>query len=191
MPFVRTEIGVAAFAVLTLLTTSARSADKERTISLAGGKLTLEAPEKWTRQEPKVSIIEHEFTVEGKKGQDAGRMTIMAAGGGIQPNIDRWVGQFASPEGKKSKEKPKIEKKKVAEMEIHVVDLSGTYRDSAGGGPFAGGKTIERKNYRMLAAIIPGGPSIGNYFIKFYGPAELVKENEKAFRTMIDSLSKR
>ena len=32
---------------------------------------------------------------------------------------------------------------------------------------------------------------IGNYFIKFYGPADLVKENEKEFRTMIDSLKKK
>ena len=191
MPAVRTQIVVATFALLTLLTTAAHSADNERDIPLADGRLTLQAPEKWKRQEPKVSIIEHEFTVEGKKGQDAGRVTIMAAGGSIQQNIDRWVGQFAPPEGKKSKEKPKTEKKKVAGMEVHLVDLSGIYLDSAGGGPFARGKTIERKNYRMLAAIIPGGPSIGNYFIKFYGPAELVKENEKAFDTMIDSLSKK
>jgi hypothetical protein len=191
MPVVRNQSGVAAFALLALLTTAAHSADEERTIPLADGKLTLEAPEKWKRQEPKLSIIEHEFAVEGKKGQEAGRMTIMAAGGGIQQNIDRWVGQFAAADGKKSKEKPKIEKKKVAGLEVHVVDLSGTYLDSAGGGPFARGKTIERKNYRMLAAIIPGGPSIGNYFIKLYGPAELVKENEKAFSAMIDSLSKK
>lgn len=191
MPLVRTQIVVATFALLTLLTTAAHSADEARTIPLADGRLTLAAPEKWKRQEPKVSIIEHEFTVEGKKGEDAGRMTIMAAGGSIQQNIDRWVGQFTSAEGKKSKEKPNIEKKKVAGLEVHLVNLSGTYLDSAGGGPFAGGKTIARKNYRMLAAIIAGGPSIGNYFIKFYGPADLVKENEKAFAAMIDSLEKK
>jgi hypothetical protein len=191
MPIVRTQIVVAMFAILTFLAAAAHAADKERTIPLAGGKLTLEAPEKWTRQEPKSNIIEHELAVEGKKGQGPGRVTIMAAGGSIEQNINRWVGQFASPEGKKSKEKPNIEKKKVAGLEVHLVDLSGTYLDSAGGGPFAAGKTIERKNYRMLAAIIPGGPSIGNYFIKFYGPAELVKENEKAFQAMIESLEKK
>jgi hypothetical protein len=189
MPLLRTHIEVTMLAVFALQTTAVLSADKERTIPLADGRLTLQAPEKWNRQEPKSNIIEHEFAIEGEKGQAAGRMTISAAGGTIQQNIDRWIGQFAGPDGKKSREKPKIEKKELAGLEVHLVDLSGTYLDSAGG-PFARGKVVERKNYRMLAAIVPGGTSIGNYFIKFYGPAELVKENEKAFHSMIDSLSK-
>jgi hypothetical protein len=180
----------ATFILLTLLTTGAGSADEEHTITLADGKLTLQSPEKWVRTEPKVRIIEHEFAVEGKQNEDAGRVTITAAGGTIKNNVDRWIGQFAQPEGKKSKEKPKIEMKKVAGLEVQLVDLAGTYLD-AQGGPFARGKTIERKNYRMLGAIIPGGPSIGNYFIKFYGPAEVVKENEKAFHMMIESLEKK
>jgi hypothetical protein len=73
---------------------------------------------------------------------------------------------------------------------VHVVDIAGTYKDTPGG-PFARGKTIDRTNYRMLGAIIAGGPSVGNYFIKFYGPAEIVKENEKAFGKMIESLKKK
>lgn len=181
--------GVATYALLTFLGAAAQSAE-ERTITLGEGKLTLQSPEKWVRKEPTVRIIEHEFAVEGKKEQGAGRVTIMGAGGSVQQNIDRWIGQFSQPDGKKSKEKAKIEKTKVAGLEVHVVDIAGTYLDTPAG-PFARGKTIERKDYRMLAAIIPGGPSIGNYFIKFYGPAELIKENEKAFHTMIGSLSKK
>jgi hypothetical protein len=190
LAIVRTLSGAATFALLAILIPAAHPADKEQTISLGEGKLTLQAPEKWARQEPKVRIIEHEFAVEGKKGQDAGRITIMGAGGSVQQNIDRWIGQFTQPDGKKSKEKAKIEKKKAAGLEVHIVDIAGTYKDMPAG-PFAGGKAIDRKNYRMLAAIIPGGPSIGNYFIKFYGPAELVNEHEKAFHTMLESLSKK
>lgn len=187
--FVRNVFSFALFPILALVATAAQPADKERTIKLGEGKLTLQAPEKWTRKEPKVRIIEHEFAVEGKKGQDPGRVTIMGAGGTVQQNIDRWIGQFTQPDGKNSKEKAKTEKKKIAGLEVHIVDIAGTYKDMPAG-PFARGKTIERENYRMLAAIIPGGPAIGNYFVKFYGPAELVKENEKAFYKMIESLSK-
>ena len=191
MPALARIFSVAAtLTLLAFLTTAAQSADEERTITLADGKLTLQSPANWVRKEPKVRIIEHEFAVEGKKGQDAGRVTIMGAGGSIQQNIDRWIGQFSQPDGKKSKEKAKTEKKKIAGLEIHIVDIAGTYKD-APAGPFAGGKTIERENYRMLAAIIPGGPSVGNYFIKFYGPADVVKENEKAFHAMIESLTKK
>ena len=165
-------------------------AQAERAISLGEGKLVLQAPEKWVRKEPRTRIVEHEFAVEGKKGQDAGRVTVMGAGGSIEDNIDRWIGQFVQPDGKKSKDKAKIDKKKIAGVPVHVVDIAGTYKDMPGG-PFARGKTIDRADYRMLGAIVSGGPSIGNYFIKFYGPAEIVKENEKAFQKMVESLEKK
>jgi len=67
---------------------------------------------------------------------------------------------------------------------VHVVDIAGTYKD-APGGPFAGGKTIDREDYRMLAAIIVD-PDLGQYFFKFYGPAKLVAKNEKEFLKMIE-----
>jgi hypothetical protein len=179
----------AAFVVFAVTHSPALFA-QERTISLGEGKLALQAPEKWVRKEPRTRIVEHEFAVEGKKGQDAGRVTVMAAGGSVEQNIDRWVGQFALPEGKKAKDKPKIDKKTIAGVPVHIVDIAGTYKDTPGG-PFARGKTIDRVNYRMLGAIIEGGPSVGNYFIKFYGPEEIVKENEKAFQKMIESLEKK
>jgi hypothetical protein len=143
------------------------------------------------RKEPRSRIIEHEFAVEGKKDQQPGRITIMGAGGSIEQNINRWTGQFVLPDGKKAKEQTKVEKRKIAGIDTHIVDVSGIYKDTVGGGPFAGGKTVERKNYRMLAAIIEGGPSIGNYFIKFYGPADLVKANEKTFYQVIESLKRK
>jgi hypothetical protein len=43
----------------------------------------------------------------------------------------------------------------------------------------------------MLAAIIAGGRNVGNYFIKFYGPADVVKEHEKGFLKMVESLQKK
>jgi hypothetical protein len=187
--FLRSLVG-SAMGVAFLWCANATAADKDETISLGEGKLVLKAPEKWVRREPKVRIIEHEFAVEGKKENDPGRVTVMGAGGSIEQNIDRWIGQFAQPDGSRSKDKAKVEKKKVAGIEVHLVDISGTYKDMPAG-PFAGGKTIERNDYRMLAAIIAGGQNTGNYFIKFYGPADVVKENEKAFNKMIESLEKK
>jgi hypothetical protein len=180
----------AAFAVLGSMQSSSLFAQADRAISLGEGKLSLQAPEKWVRREPRTRIVEHEFAVEGKKGQDAGRVTVMAAGGSIKDNIDRWISQFAQPDGKRTGDKAKIDKKTVAGVAVQVVDISGTYKDTPGG-PFARGKTVDRANYRMLGAIISGGPSVGNYFIKFYGPQEIIKEHEKAFHKMIESLEKK
>jgi hypothetical protein len=114
----------------------------------------------------------------------------MGAGGTVDQNVERWIGQFKQPDGKNTKDKTKIEKKKLAGLEVQVVDIAGTYKDMPAG-PFAGGKATDRENYRMLGAIIPGGESIGNYFIKFYGPAEIVKEHEKGFLKMVESLERK
>jgi hypothetical protein len=187
---VRTTLMTTVFVVFGSLHSHTCSAQSERAISLGEGKLVLQAPEKWVRREPRTRIVEHEFAVEGKKGQEAGRVTVMGAGGSIEDNIERWLGQFVQPDGKKSKEKAKIDKKTIAGVPVHVVDVSGTYKDMPGG-PFARGKTIDRADYRMLGAIIAGGPSVGNYFIKFYGPQEIVKEHEKAFHKMVESLEKK
>ncbi len=113
-------------------------------------------------------------------------MTISGAGGSVDANVDRWIGQFVQPDGSSTKKAAKIEDKKVAGQEVHLVDISGTYKDQPGG-PFAGGPVVERKGYRMFAAIIVTKDS-GNYFIKFYGPERTVADNRTAFDKMIDSL---
>jgi hypothetical protein len=186
---VRTMLITTVFAVLGTLQSPTCSAQSERAISLGDGKLVLQSPEKWVRKEPRTRIVEHEFAVEGKKGQNAGRVTVMPAGGTVEENIERWLGQFVQPDGKKSKDKAKIDKKTIAGVPVHIVDVAGTYKDMPA--PNVPTKVTNRPNYRMLGAIIAGGPSVGNYFIKFYGPEEIIKENEKAFHKMIESLEKK
>ncbi len=156
-------------------------------IDLAGGKLELTAPPNWMRKQPKVRIIEHEFAVPAVEGDTGdGRVTIMGAGGGVQANIDRWLGQFSQPDGGSTKERAKVEKLSVDGQDVHLVDISGTFKDQRG--PVA--PAVERPKYRMLAAIIPTNGR-GDYFIKFYGPERTVAENEKAFLAMIKSLEQK
>src|SRR5450432_3402808 len=51
-------------------------------------------------QENPATMVEHEFAIPASKGDSAdGRLTVMAAGGGIDANIDRWYGQFTQPDG--------------------------------------------------------------------------------------------
>ncbi|MGI9430451.1 MAG: hypothetical protein ACR2NM_17455, partial [Bythopirellula sp.] len=134
-------------------------------------------------------IIQHEFSVDPAKGDETGgRMTIMAAGGGVAANIDRWVSQFKDSAGGPIDDDAKqVEKKKIGDVTVHVVDLQGDFQDSPRG-PF--GPKINRPGYRMLAAIIPlsdvarqqGG---GTWFIKLYGPKATIKAAEKSFATMV------
>ena len=156
MTTLRVLLTGSVLAGLLLCEGQVRAADKDHTISIGEGKLVLTAPEKWVRKEPATRIVEHEFAVEGKKGQDAGRVTVMGAGGSIETEHRTLDRPIRSARRQESKEKAKIEKKKIAGLEVHVVDIAGTYKDMPAG-PFAGGKAIDRENYRMLGAIIPGG----------------------------------
>ncbi len=173
-----------ALAIVAIVAGPGMAQENPAKIALADGKLRLTAPDGWVRKQPQSAIVEHEFAIKPAMGDTAeGRMTIMAAGGGVEANIDRWYGQFSQPDGGSTRERAKVKTQKIGGDEVHIVDLSGTFKDQRG--PAA--PATERPKYRMLAAII-ATKAQGNYFIKFYGPERTVAANEKAFLTMIEGL---
>ena len=128
--------------------------------------------------------LETEFAVLPEaEGEQPGRMTVMGAGGSVQANVDRWYGQFAQPDGSETKDKATTKTLKLAGCTVTFVDVGGTYKDMPGG-PFAGGKSVDRPDYRMLAAIVET-PKEGSYFLKFYGPGTTVAKQADGFRTMV------
>ena len=162
------------------------AAEATRVFTIAEGAFSLEAPEGWQRVEPKSGMVETEFSIPAGKPEAPGRMTVMGAGGSIEANIERWYGQFSQPDGSATKDKATTKKFKAAGCDVTVVDVAGTFRDMPGG-PFAGGKAVERPGYRMLAAIVVT-PGRGNYFLKFYGPADTVAGQADGFRKMVEGL---
>jgi len=161
-------------------------AEEARSYSIGGGSFLLEAPAGWKRVQPKSGIVETEFAIPSAGELPAGRMTVMGAGGSVQANVDRWYGQFAQPDGSATKDKATTKTIKIAGSTVTMVDVAGTYKDMPGG-PFAGGKTIERPDYRMLAAIIETTDA-GSHFLKFYGPAATVAKEADGFRKMVEGM---
>jgi hypothetical protein len=174
---------VAAICVAWILGTGAMAAEA---FTIAGGGFSLASPAGWKQVPPKSGIVETEFEIPSAGDLPAGRMTVMGAGGSVEANVDRWIGQFAQPDGSATKDKTTTKRLQIAGCTVTVVDIPGTYKDMPGG-PFAGGKAVERPDYRMLAAIVET-PAAGNYFLKFYGPAATVTQHADAFRTMIEGL---
>jgi len=175
-------------SLLTFAPGSAPAAEEkadEHHIVLGEGGVELTFPENWQRKPPENRIVEYEFAAPASEGEkDPGRVTVMGAAGSIDANIERWIGQFSQPDGGDTHKVAKIKESKIGGVDVHVVDISGTYKDNRG--PFSGIPAVERPKYRMLAAIISGKK--GNYFVKFYGGQQTVSDNEKAFQKMIDSL---
>ena len=174
---------VIALTLVALNVSAVTAEDKEESqvMELAEGKLTIRVDDSWKRVKPRVRIIDHEFSIPAAEGDERpGRMTVMGAGGSIEANIARWVGQFSQPDGKSTQDRTKVEKKTIAGQEVHFVDISGTFDDKRG--PFAPG--VKRPKYRMLSAIILTKKN-GNYFVKCYGPEKTMAKHEKAFQQMI------
>lgn len=179
--------GVFSSAAAREAAAQAAVADEARAFTIASGGFSLEAPAAWKRVQPKSGIVETEFAIPPEAGDEQpGRMTVMGAGGSVQANVDRWYGQFAQPDGSATKDKATTKTLKLAGCTVTLVDVGGTYKDTPGG-PFAGGQSIDRPNYRMLAAIVET-PGQGSYFLKFYGPAATVAKHADGFRTMVEGL---
>ncbi|MEQ8791520.1 MAG: hypothetical protein RIC55_34975 [Pirellulaceae bacterium] len=154
-------------------------------IVVSDGRIRLKPAEGWVRVKPRTRIVEHEFHASVAEGDDDdARITVMGAGGSIEQNIDRWIGQFTQPDGKSTRINTDISQQQVAGQQVHVVKLAGTFRDQLG--PFA--PATYRKDYRMLGAIIVT-EKMGRYYVKMVGPKETVDAHEKAFQGVIDSLT--
>jgi hypothetical protein len=152
---------------------------KPHPVVLGEGAIQLTAPAAWQSKQPATRIVDFEFAIPASAEDEAdGRLTIMGAGGSVEQNIERWNGQFAR------QTKSSAKQVKVAGVDVHLVDISGVYKDSKG--PFA---PVElREDYRMLGAII-ATEKLGKYFLKLYGPAKTIADNEQAFLAMVESLT--
>lgn len=157
------------------------AAEKSETLDFMDGKLTMTKPASWKSVPPKSTMTQYEFKAPAE-GEKSSRVTMMVAGGSVQSNIDRWIGQF---DGAK-KEDAKVEKKEVDKTTVHIVDITGTFKESMGG-PFAPGPAKKMENYRMLGAILEV-KGAGTLFIKITGPKETVAELQAGFNEMLTTL---
>ena len=176
-----------AGTVLNAITYTSGAANEELVaVGLADDRIQMKVPVTWVRKQPRVKIIELEFSIpKVEDDQRDGRLTVMAAGGSLQQNVNRWLGQFRDARPKKGADGDVAQRLKAGGNTIHLVDISGTYQDRRG--PFA--PATLREGYRMLGAIIETA-KLGQtfYFCKFYGPQATVAANEKRFMKMLESL---
>jgi hypothetical protein len=156
---------------------------------LALGPFSLAAPAGWTSKPVTSSMRAADFQLPAKDGADA-ELIVYYFGpngaGSVDDNLDRWLGQFQQPDGKKSRDVAKIEKTKFGGQDATYVSVTGRY--VAQGMP-GGSGPVDKQDQALLAAIV-GSPS-GPYYWKLVGAKATVDASAAAFRAMLDSLKVR
>ncbi len=163
--------------------TQAEDPPKSVKLEVADGKLSLDTPEGWKKVETKSTFNLYEFRApfDAKEDQQV-RITVSAAGGGVQPNIDRWKGQFDQVKDADVK----VEKKDINGQSVNFIEITGTFKDTMGG-PFSGGPTKKLPNYKMLGLIIETKAS-GLIFVKMTGPQEVVAKQADGWKKMAEGI---
>lgn len=156
-----------------ILSPSATAAE----FTVAGVKF--DQPAAWKKIATTSSMRQAQFDVPGKEGAK-GEVIFYYFGpggaGGVQANVERWLGQFQEP---KDQINAAVENKKVGETRITYVQAEGTYLSGMPGGP----KTA-LKNHKLIGAIVEGAE--GFIFIRFTGPKDLANAASADFRKMVE-----
>lgn len=150
----------------------------EKPIEFEISGIKFAAPPKWISQKTASRMRAAQFGVPDVKGKPLAQCVFFYFGpggaGGVDANIKRWIGQFASEP--KIRHTVKVEKFK--NVPVTHVTVEGTYMD---GPPF--GAKVPKKGFALRGAIVMAPR--GAIFIKMTGPKSVVVAAEKSFSGML------
>jgi hypothetical protein len=157
--------------------TLSRAADDHKTFDVA--KLTFAKPEQWKWVDIQPGMRAAQLEVKGEAGKSAEVVFFHfpGGGGGVQANIDRWLGMFQEGKDKINARTEKVKKDKGT---VTYVQAEGTYMSGMPGGV----KTPQPGT--MLQGAIVETPD-ANVFIRMTGPIAVVKSAQADFRKMAES----
>ncbi|MFH1572710.1 MAG: hypothetical protein ABIG68_01935 [Acidobacteriota bacterium] len=149
--------------------------------------LQFSAPADWVAETPASSMRQAQYRLPRVVGdlEDAELVVFFfqGQGGSVEANIERWIAQFARPDGSPPSDAARTERHQVNGIPITIVEVSGTYMASSG--PMLS-EVQAKPQFRMLAAVAEaaGGP----WFFKLTGPEKTIARWEKSFFTFLDTL---
>ena len=154
------------------------AADKPAPFKVGGHTFT--PPTTWKAGKPSNRMRAAQFTVPGPKGQSNAECVVFyfgpGAGGGVQANINRWLGQFA----REPKPTTKVEQVKIGNTQVVYVFAEGTYMS---GPPF--GAKVPKPGSGMAAAVL--GTQPGYIYIKLTGPKATTNAAMADYKKLIAS----
>ena len=151
------------------------------------GGLKYTAPATWEKEAVKSAMRVDQFKLPRAEGDsEDGELAVFGTniGGGIEPNIERWRGQFTGADGQPVPESAMTRQTFDANgLKVTFVDVTGRYNAGAMmGAPAAGPKD----NFRLFGAIVetPAGP----WYFKATGPAATMEKHREEFMQFLHSM---
>jgi hypothetical protein len=131
-------------------------------------------PAGWNEVEnPTPQFVDARFQIPTPHGEV--KLTFSSNAGGADVNIERWIGQFQLPQGKR----PSVEEFSVGGATAKWVDLHGEFV----GGAMSGGTASNGPIERMLGVAIPLGSR--DFYLKLTGSDAAVSDVRDAFREFV------
>ncbi|MBQ15545.1 MAG: hypothetical protein CMJ65_00330 [Planctomycetaceae bacterium] len=134
--------------------------------------IRFDVPTGWSEQ-AESEFYEAKYVIPSEHGEMT--LTLTTMGGGIEANLNRWVGQFRLAPG----EKPRRETLSVDGLKSEWIDVRGTFRSRVGNSPGP------HSDWRLLGAAIPTKPR--PFLLKLIGPRSAVAEFGEEFRKFVRS----
>jgi hypothetical protein len=175
----KTVLLFALLSTLALTGQEALGADAPATFKVS--EFTFKRPAAWEWVETTSAMRKAQLRVVDAKTKEEAEVIFFhfgaGQGGGVQSNIDRWLGMFQEPRDKLG---AKTDKATVGGRTVTYVEAEGTFLS----GPPGGAKT-PMPNYALVGAIIES--DAGNVFVRLTGPKALAKASKDEFKKMVES----
>lgn len=146
------------------------------------GHLTYQIPGAWKQEPPENNMRLAQAKIPGPGGEAEFAVFYFGPGqgGGVDANIQRWLGQVQMPPGYQ----PVRATLQEGDLTVHTVEAKGALTPS----PMSmqAGSETPREGSMLLGAVVegPGGP----WFFKLTGPEKTVEPQKDAFLEMVKGL---
>lgn len=146
------------------------------------GKLVIQGlasqiPAGWTPTQLSSTMRVAQFGLPAAAGAEPGEVAVYffptGQGGTQEANIERWVSQFTSADGKPVK--PQTSTSKSGDTEVTLVELQGSYARGVGMGPSGDAKPDQTLMIAMTEA------PVGRITMQMYGPSKTVAAQRESF----------
>ena len=143
----------------------------------AAKRLEWDDPPEWKKLPAKGMRVASYEVPPAKGDKDPGELNVFILGGDIEPNIQRWLGEFSGvPPASVVRQDRTVNDTRQAIVEVPRGKFSGGM----------GGKG-ERDDYGLLGGIVVA-PDGAQYFFKLTAPSNTIKAAKKPFYALLDGI---